>query len=192
MKAIWLALALVAYSPLSPGEKVEDQAPSPWQERSPRTVLTCEAADHAIIRLLAKPDAYNLDNLLIEVNGQIEPAFKGEPTSDATGEVVLAKCLHHTLLVVLKHGPPYMPGAAFRLRPGTHAVERVYFAEKSLPIRLYLSGKEMLVVIPNIGNETNKRYLIYRYVTGQGQPDESDASDQLPNAGAYEVMRIAK
>ncbi|WP_175425494.1 hypothetical protein [Trinickia violacea] len=28
--------------------------------------------------------------------------------------------------------------------------------------------------------ETDKKYLVYRYVSGKGQPNESTATDQLP------------
>ncbi|WP_198360230.1 hypothetical protein [Burkholderia ubonensis] len=38
----------------------------------------------------------------------------------------------------------------------------------------------MLVVIPNLGHETDKKYLVYHYVAGRGQPNESTATDKLP------------
>ncbi|AOK15811.1 MULTISPECIES: hypothetical protein [Burkholderia cepacia complex] len=80
----------------------------------------------------------------------------------------------------LEYGPPYLKGVAIRRNPQTHRDERIYFAEKALPKWLYLGSQEMLVVIPNIGHETDKKYLVYHYVAGRGQPNESTATDKLP------------
>ncbi|WP_198345561.1 hypothetical protein [Burkholderia ubonensis] len=68
---------------------------------------------------------------------------------------------------------------AIRQNPQTHTDERFYFAEKALPKWFYLGSQEMLVVIPNLGHETDKN-LVYHYVAGRGQPNESTATDKLP------------
>lgn len=38
----------------------------------------------------------------------------------------------------------------------------------------------MLVTIPNEGYETDKKYLVYRYIAGKGQSNESTPTDRLP------------
>ncbi|MGV2293107.1 hypothetical protein AAHK20_30665 [Trinickia sp. YCB016] len=102
------------------------------------------------------------------------------PDTQFVGNVALARCVGGALVFALEYGPPYLKGVAIRRNPKTHADERIYFAEKALPRWLYLSNQEMLVVIPNEGHETDKKYLVYQYVSGKGQPDESTATDQLP------------
>jgi hypothetical protein len=93
------------------------------------------------------------------------------------GNVALARCVGGALVFALEQA---LKGVAIRRNPQTHADERIYFAEKALPGWLYLSNQKMLVVIPNEGHETDKKYLVYQYVSGNGQPDESTATDQLP------------
>jgi len=111
------------------------------------------------------------------------------PRTDFVGHIALAKCVGKTLIFALNYGPPYLKGVAIRQNPVTHADERIYFAEKALPRWLYSGRKEMLVIIPNEGDETDKKYLVYRYEAGKGQPDESTPTDQLPVA-LRDLIRI--
>jgi hypothetical protein len=145
-----------------------------------RTVISCPLADGAHATLKAESHGDDGDALFVDEGGKTQPAFLDMPDTQFVGNVVLARCVGGALVFALEYGPPYLKGVAIRRNPQTHADERIYFAEKALPKWLYLSKQEMLVVIPNEGHETDKKYLVYQYVSGKGQPGESTATDQLP------------
>ena len=145
-----------------------------------RTIVSCPLADGTRVTLKSESHGDDGDALFVDEGGKTQPAFLDMPDTQFIGTVALARCVGRALVFALEYGPPYMKGVAIRRNPQTHADERIYFAEKALPKWLYLSNQEMLVVIPNEGHETDKKYLVYRYVSGKGQPDESTATDQLP------------
>ncbi|MES2820108.1 MAG: hypothetical protein V4812_14095 [Pseudomonadota bacterium] len=140
--------------------------------------------------LLAQPNGYALEILLVQLDGKTELAFQDMPDTEFAGEVALAKCVGNTLLFALQYGSPYRKGVLIRKNPNDHAVERLYFAEKSLPGWLYLNERHMLLVFLNEGYESNKKYLVYRYVAGEGQPSESEATDRRPAQEGYSVIRL--
>jgi hypothetical protein len=145
-----------------------------------RTVMSCPPADGTRATLKAEPHGDDGDALFVDEAGKTQPAFLDMPDTQFVGNVALARCVGGALVFALEYGPPYLKGVAIRRNPQTHADERIYFAEKALPKWLYLSNQEMLVVIPNEGHETDKKYLVYQYVSGKGQSDQSTATDQLP------------
>jgi hypothetical protein len=145
-----------------------------------KPVLSCVFSDGTHAMLKAQSHDEEGDELFIDLGGKTNRAFLDMPDQAFVGQVKLAKCVDHVLVFALAYGPPYLKGEAIRSNPQSRAIERIYFAEKTLPRWLYASNTEMLLVIPNTGNETPKKYLIYRYETGKGQPDDATATDQLP------------
>lgn len=101
-------------------------------------------------------------------------------TSCMLGDGTCSTLKAELLVFAVEHGPPYLKGAAIRRNLQADVDERIYSSEKLRLKWLCLSGREMLVVIPNIGHETDKEYLVYQYVAGKRQPDESMATDKLP------------
>lgn len=145
-----------------------------------RTLVSCKLADGTRAELKTESHGADGDALFVEEGGKTQPAFLDMPDTQFVGNVALSRCVGGVLVFALEYGPPYLKGVAIRRNPQTHADERIYFAEKALPRWLYLSKQEMLVVIPNEGNESDKKYLVYRFVAGKGQPDASAATDKLP------------
>ncbi|MET1077005.1 MAG: hypothetical protein ABWY06_03185 [Pseudomonas sp.] len=168
----------------------EPTTPYPGLESPAHTVISCAMADASSATLLAQPNGYALEILSVRLDGKTERAFQDMPDIEFAGEVALATCVDKALLFVLQGGSPYLKGELIRKNPHSQAVEHLYFAEKSLPGWLYLNERQMLLVFANEGHETDKPYLVYRYVAGEGQPSESEATDQRPVQDGYTVMRI--
>lgn len=145
-----------------------------------RIVMSCPLASRNRVILKAESHGVDGDELFVEADGKTTRAFLDMPESDFVGRIVLAKCIDNTLIFVLEYGSPYLKGVAIRDNPKSHLEERIYFAEKALPRWLYLGDAEMMVVIPNAGHESNKKNLVYKYISGKGQPEESSAMNGLP------------
>lgn len=156
----------------------------------PRPILSCPMADGTRAVLLAQSHGLDGKSLFLQIDGKTAPAFQDMPDTEFVGDVVLAKCADKTMVFALNYGPPYLKGIALRKNPISHAEERIYFAEKALPRWLYTSKDDMLVIIPNAGLETDRKYLVYRYDAGHGQPGEGAAVDLLPPAKTYSVIVI--
>lgn len=154
-----------------------------------RPVLSCTRTDGSRITLEAESHGPDGDALFVQIRGKTVPAFPDISMNDAVGRIALAKCVSGTLIFALEYGTPYLKGVAIRQNPRTHADERLYFAEKALPRWLFVSDTEMLLVIPNVGYETTRKYLVYRYVGGKGQPEASTPTDRLP-AGKRRLIRL--
>jgi hypothetical protein len=128
-----------------------------------------------------KGESHGSDGVALYVyeGGKTQPAFLDMPNNQFIGNVKLARCVGGALVFALDYGPPYIKGVVIRLNPQSHADERIYFAEKALPRWLYLNDREMVLVVPNFGHETGKRYLVYEFNSRQGQIGEGRATDTL-------------
>ena len=72
-----------------------------------------------------------------------------------------------------------------------NSLERVDFAEKVPPGRLYLGRREVMVVFPTMGlGETNARYVVYRHAFGQLGSDHVESSNVLPSPIGFEVIQL--
>ena len=156
----------------------------------PRPILSCPMADGTKAVLLAKSHGLDGKSLLLQIDGKTTPAFQDMPDTEFVGDVVLAKCADKTIVFALNYGPPYLKGIALRKNPVSHVEERIYFAEKALPRWLYTSDEEMLIVIPNAGLETDQKYLVYRFIAGQGQPEESAPTAVRPPVSTRRVTPL--
>ena len=107
--------------------------PAFGEESAPlRTVLSCPLAGGESATL--KAVAHGLkgeegDDLFVDIGGKTERAFLDMPDTDFRGRIVLASCIHNTLIFALNYGPPYLKGVAIRRNQKTHAIERLYFSE---------------------------------------------------------------
>lgn len=134
-------------------------------------VLSCKMASGAnvLLKILHPIDG---DKPYLEINGKTSLAFDKDDTYGFVTELLLTKCIQHTLIVTMDMGSPYLRGLAIRQNPVTHQYERIYFAEKALPHWLYFKNNEWGIIIPNIGYETDKQYLVYTYKRGKNQPEQ--------------------
>jgi hypothetical protein len=108
--------------------------------------------------------------------------------NESRGMDVKAQCVgmrkNEQLLVVSgEFSSNYIQGLVLRYNSKTEQWERINFAERNRPMRIYVSDKEMMVVIPNQGNDTDKKYLVYTYVSSKGQTEETRVIDTLPLTG---------
>lgn len=136
-------------------------------------VLSCKMASGAnvLLKILHPIDG---DKPYLEINGKTSLAFNKDVTYGGVTEVLQIQCIQHTLIFTIDIGSPYPRGFAIRQNPVTHQYERIYFAEKALPHWLYFKNNEWGIIIPNIGYETDKQYLVYTYKRGKNQPEQQD------------------
>lgn len=114
---------------------------------------------------------------------------------ESRGRKVAAACLgdkKQVLLVSGEFSSNYIQGLVLRYNPQTKQPERLDFAERTRPSHIYLSGQQMSVVIPNEGHETDKPYLLYRYVSGVGRTDEGVGIGTLPSKDQQLIIRVGK
>ncbi|CAI3959096.1 hypothetical protein [Commensalibacter communis] len=113
----------------------------------------------------------NGDKPFFEIKRKINLAFTNSIRDDFVGEIYFVQCIKETLIFAMGQVSPYLSGIAIRQNPITHQYERLYFAEKALPHWLYFKNNEWGVIIPNIGYETDKKYLVYTFKSGKNQPE---------------------
>lgn len=125
-------------------------------------------------------------------SGARVPVF-GADAEESRGGAVSAQCAGHAERVLLLSGEfssNYIKGFALRYNTRAGAWERIDFAERARPSRVYLDDREMLLVIPNAGHEGGKKYIVYRTLSDEGQAPASEATDSLPAAAKRRVIRL--
>ena len=120
-------------------------------------------------------------------------AFFGNP-DDSRGSDVHIACAgkkRHALVVSGVFTSNFLQGFVLDQSPATGKIERLDFAEKSRPERLYLGAKKTLIVVPTNGyGETNKKYIMYRHVAGSTTDLEPVGIDKPPAVGRFEVIQL--
>jgi hypothetical protein len=48
----------------------------------------------------------------------------------------------------------------------------------------------MLIIIPNLGNETDKRFILYRFSVAAGQEHPSTGTDEMPDPTGSKVVKV--
>lgn len=164
------------------------------QHQDIKTVISCKfglTQSASILRghRIANTYVYYLQNQDVRV-------MLFDANEDASrGETVIANCLGNKerILVVSGEFPSnYIRGLVLRFNQQTKQWDRIEFAERARPTRVYLSSTQMSVVIPNHGHETNKKYLIYTYMSSTGRSIEGVASDSLPPTIGQTVINLSK
>ncbi|CAI3959113.1 hypothetical protein [Commensalibacter communis] len=125
------------------------------------------------------------DKPYLEINGKTSLAFDKDITYGEWTELILVRCIRHTLVVIMDFGSPYPRGLAIRQNPITHQYERIDFGQKSLPTALYFKNNEWGVILPNIENGyyVGKKYLIHFYKAGKnlsGKQDHMKGTNSFP------------
>lgn len=158
---------------------------------APRTsLLTCDLGSGYKATLLGEAHGIEGKVLFLDINGNVEKAFLDFPDASLVGNVVLAKCVDHVLVFAMNYGPPYLKGMAVRFNADTSRIEQINFSEKSLPSWIYTNPRSLLVVFPNKGHESNKRFVVYQFVAGEGQGEEPEGFDTLPKRVGYKAIRV--
>ncbi len=108
-----------------------------------------------------------------------------------TGELVLAKCVNHTLIFALSYGPPYISGCVITGIKETDAQKIVpqgyCFAERNAPEAVWFGKNHTILVIRNIEGkgEWQGKYILY-----DSRKDEAWATDSLPNNDGYQIFPL--
>lgn len=137
-------------------------------------IVSCQQKNSTKINLLSKNSLYG-DELYIEIDGKISKAFIDFPDFEFVGDIALAQCVNNTLIFALEYGPPYIKGATIRI---TKKVERLDFAEKTLPFLLDTNNKSMRLIFENTGFEDSHNFLIRK--TGK-----NSGSNKIPSPKGY-------
>lgn len=154
-----------------------------------KTLLDCPLSDGTTASLLSTSNEDG-QRLFVKLNNQTETAFTDMPDSDFVGEIALAKCTGSVLIYAMNYGSPYLKGAVLRKNPDSGTLERIDFAEKALPVSLYLSAREMRLVIPNDGYEIPEKFVVYDYITPKGQPEEPKGVNTVPDKKGFKVIDL--
>ncbi|EBM4619106.1 hypothetical protein D0O26_24200, partial [Salmonella enterica] len=70
-----------------------------------------------------------------------------------SGDIILSKCIHHSLIFALNYGAPYMKGCL--ITGGSVSAERKYqpngfcFAERNIPESVWFGEEHTLIIIKN-------------------------------------------
>jgi len=128
--------------------------------------------------------------LSVKIDNHTETAFTDMPDSDFVGEVAMAKCTGSGLIYAMNYGSPYLKGAFIRRHPGSKVLERIDFAEKALPVSLYLNAQQMRLVIPNNGYEIPEKFIVYDYTSPQGKPEEPKGMNVMPDKKGFEIIKL--
>lgn len=154
-----------------------------------KDLLDCPLSDGSTVSLLST-SSEDGQRLFVKINNQTETAFTDMPDSDFVGEVALTKCAGSGLIYALNYGSPYLKGAVLRKNPDSGILERIDFAEKALPVSLYLSTRQMRLVIPNKGYEIPEKFIVYDYISPKGQPEEPEGMNAMPDKKGFEVIEL--
>jgi len=128
----------------------------------------------------------------VRQEGEVKALF-GNP-DDSRGSDVHIACAgqkRHALIVFGMFTSNFLQGFVLTQNPATGKIERLDFAEKNRPARLYIGARQTLIVVPTNGyGETNKKYIMYRHVAGSTTDLEPVGIDKLPPVGRFEVIQL--
>lgn len=126
-------------------------------------------------------------------HGKVRTPFFGS-LDNSRGSLVHAECVgkkQRALIVSGEFTANALQGFVITNFPDSDRPERLDFAEKNRPIRLYLAPHEMLVVVATGGyGETDSKYVAYRHVAGRGEQGEARAINDLPSPQGFDVLNL--
>jgi hypothetical protein len=155
-----------------------------------KPVLACQLSAGQRVELLSEARGADGDALFLKFSGAPHKAFDDFPEAELVGAVVLAKCVDRVLVFGINYGPPYLKGGAIRANPTTRNIERIDFSEKAAPGWIYSGARDMLLVFPNLGHESARRFIVYRFVSASGQDEQVSYVDRLPRLASYRASRL--
>jgi len=162
-----------------------------------KTVLRCQMGRDEVhsVELLRSHAIADTSVYYIRQDEQMpEPMYPGDEDQSRGGEIE-SECAGgpERVLVVSGEFPSnYTQGMAIRFNDSTREWERIDFAERMRPTRVYLDASGMRVVIPNLGHETDKKYIVYQYVSGHGQTASPQAVNVMPRNSNSDIADLRK
>ncbi|MHA7846353.1 hypothetical protein [Serratia sp. D1N4] len=156
-----------------------------------KIVKTCKLKQGEKIQLIAV-NTIDGDTLYLKFRNILVGAFQeqGEDDYFSVGDMVLSKCVNHSLIFALNFGPPYLKGCLVTAWNSDNKPESFCFAEKDLPESIWVSDKNTLIVIKN-ENEISAldgKYTIYDSARKSGE--RSYHIDTLPPKEGYKIFSL--
>jgi hypothetical protein len=155
-----------------------------------KPMLACQLSSGQSVELLSEAHGPDGEALFLRFSGAPQKAFDDFPGTELVGAVALAKCVDRVLVFGLNYGPPYLKGGAIRANPTTRKIERINFSEKAAPGWIYSGAHDMLLVFPNLGHESARKFIVYRFVSASGQDEQVSFVDRLPRLASYRASRL--
>jgi hypothetical protein len=158
-------------------------------------VLTCKLGPRpsqsiAVVRDLEIASTY----VYYLQHGKARTPFFGN-LDNSRGSFVHAECVgkkQRALIVSGEFTANALQGFAITNFPDSNRPERLDFAEKSRPMRLYLAPHEMLIVVATGGfGETDAKYVTYRHIAGSGEQDQAQGINELPSRPGFDVFNLS-
>ncbi|EBS2175500.1 hypothetical protein DPT14_11120 [Salmonella enterica subsp. enterica serovar Telelkebir] len=108
-----------------------------------------------------------------------------------SGDIILSKCIHHSLIFALNYGAPYMKGCL--ITGVSVSAERKYqpngfcFAERNIPESVWFGEDHTLIIIKNNNSvgEWRGKYIIY-----DSRGDAAQTFNKLPGTKNYKIYRL--
>ena len=157
-------------------------------------VLTCKLGPRpsqnvAVVRDLKIASTY----VYYLQHGKVRTPFFGS-LDNSRGSLVNAQCVgkkQRALIVSGEFTANALQGFAITHFPDSDRPERLDFAEKNRPMRLYLAPHEMLIVVATGGfGETDAKYVAYRHVAGLSEQYEAQGMNELPSPSGFDVFNL--
>lgn len=157
-------------------------------------VKRCDVGSKASSRVDAVRDSKIADTYVyyLRQNGSARPFFEDRDSSRGASVRIACVGSHTRALVVSgEFTANFLQGFVLIRNPINGVVERLDFAEKNPPSWLYLSSSETDVVIRTNGyGETNKKFIVYRHVTGVNTEPQVVPMNELPARAGAEVIEL--
>lgn len=117
--------------------------------------------------------------------GRPSPLFPSEELDDSRGTSIRVQCVGKTenVLVITGefYGSGYPRGLVLRYNGGK--LQRLEFAEHSLPRFIYLGSRDMRLYVSQAYPGRQRGWTVYRYDATRGQYPEQEFVTKLPDAG---------
>lgn len=129
----------------------------------------------------------------LTVSGKTE-AIWGAQEDDSRGSSVHVQCIGKREKVLLIRGEffaaAYPKGLLLRYFNSSKTWQRIEFAERLAPSKVYLGQTDTIVVFPNQGPEYSLPFVTYHAIAGKKSASSTHASKQLPKARGYQVLKL--
>lgn len=157
--------------------------------QSIKTIAKCELNSGNVVKLVAL-NTVDGDRPFLTFENRMFSAFL-DTDSDYYGELVLSKCINHTMIFNLNYGSPYLKGCLVTGLKKKHQssvlFEGLCFSERNTPESIWFGKDETLIIIRNDNNvgEWNGKYIIY-----DSKNKEAHTSNELPKKEGYDIYPV--
>lgn len=129
----------------------------------------------------------------LSISGKTE-AIWGAENDGSRGASVQVQCIGKKEKVLLIRGEffaaAYPKGLLLRYFNRSKTWQRIEFAERLAPIKLYLGQTDTILVFPNQGPEYSLPFVSYQAIMGKELPASIQASKTLPKTRGYQVFNL--